>query len=274
MKFDIAITNPPYDRNLHLKILEKVIPHCEETINISPIRWLQDPLAKYKKNSDYNKFKESIAEKIEDVRVLTQNETDTMFGIQFNASIGIIKCSKKAGFDLTSIVNNKFISIYDKAIKKASKMKIVAYKDSKKDTFVPVCLLAGHTAVEDGFVFGISFARDRYKYFVHNKCQCERFYGQTPQECKSYNLRTFDTVPVIEFETKEEAKTFMTLSRQIASHILSVAIRRMATYHQKDFHSQMTTQSRGTTSASVTTSRSLATSQTLKQNRAANGKKS
>ncbi len=36
MKFDIAIANPPYRRNLHLKIVEKVIPHCEEVINISP----------------------------------------------------------------------------------------------------------------------------------------------------------------------------------------------------------------------------------------------
>ena len=48
--------NPPYDGNLHLKILEKVIPIADKVINISPVRWLQDPLAKYKKNSDYKKF--------------------------------------------------------------------------------------------------------------------------------------------------------------------------------------------------------------------------
>ena len=63
MKFDVAIMNPPYDGNLHLKILEKVIPIADKVVNISPARWLQDPLAKYKKNSDYNKFENSISKK-------------------------------------------------------------------------------------------------------------------------------------------------------------------------------------------------------------------
>jgi len=40
-KFDIAVCNPPYDGSLHLKILEKVIPYAEETINISPISAFQ-----------------------------------------------------------------------------------------------------------------------------------------------------------------------------------------------------------------------------------------
>lgn len=35
-KFDVAIMNPPYDGNLHLKILEKVIPIADKIINISP----------------------------------------------------------------------------------------------------------------------------------------------------------------------------------------------------------------------------------------------
>ena len=50
--------NPPYNGNLHLKIIDKVIKACpdSEIINLSPIRWLQDPLAEYKKNSDYNRF--------------------------------------------------------------------------------------------------------------------------------------------------------------------------------------------------------------------------
>src|SRR5574344_1788418 len=41
-KFDVAIMNPPYDKNLHLKILEAVIPVAEKVVNISPVRWLQD----------------------------------------------------------------------------------------------------------------------------------------------------------------------------------------------------------------------------------------
>ena len=76
-KFDVAIMNPPYDGNLHLKILEKVISVADKVVNISPIRWLQDPLAKYKKNSDYNKFENSISKKIDDIEIV--NEFDIIF---------------------------------------------------------------------------------------------------------------------------------------------------------------------------------------------------
>src|SRR5574344_1529807 len=40
-KFDVAIMNPPYDGNLHLKILEKVIPIAEKVVNISPVLWIK-----------------------------------------------------------------------------------------------------------------------------------------------------------------------------------------------------------------------------------------
>ena len=50
------IMNPPYNRNLHLKILQEAMKHGDEIVNLSPIRWLQDPLAEYKKNSDWFRF--------------------------------------------------------------------------------------------------------------------------------------------------------------------------------------------------------------------------
>lgn len=40
-KFDVAIMNPPYDRNLHLKILEAVIPIANKVVNISPVLWMK-----------------------------------------------------------------------------------------------------------------------------------------------------------------------------------------------------------------------------------------
>ena len=56
MKFDHIIMNPPYCRNLHLKILNEAIHHSDDVVNLSPIRWLQDPLAEYKRNSDFKRF--------------------------------------------------------------------------------------------------------------------------------------------------------------------------------------------------------------------------
>ena len=34
MKFDCIIMNPPYKRNLHLKILDEAIKHLNETIAV------------------------------------------------------------------------------------------------------------------------------------------------------------------------------------------------------------------------------------------------
>lgn len=42
-RFDFAIMNPPYDRNLHLKFLEKVIKVADKTVCIHPAKWLQYP---------------------------------------------------------------------------------------------------------------------------------------------------------------------------------------------------------------------------------------
>ena len=76
-KFDIAIMNPPYDGNLHLKILEKVIPIADKVVNISPIRWLQDPFAEYKKSTDWKKF-EDIRKRIESVDVIDPVEIHSL----------------------------------------------------------------------------------------------------------------------------------------------------------------------------------------------------
>ena len=46
MKFDCIIMNPPYCRNLHLKILNEAICYSDDIVNLSPIKWLQDPLAR------------------------------------------------------------------------------------------------------------------------------------------------------------------------------------------------------------------------------------
>ena len=132
MKFDVAIMNPPYDGNLHLKILEKVIPVADKVVNISPARWLQDPLAKYKKNSDYNKFENSISKKIENIKIIPAVQSNKIFNISFgNMAILLIG---KGGFDYNTFNNNVFVnkivnkcslSIMDKSTKEGSKVAIL-----------------------------------------------------------------------------------------------------------------------------------------------------
>lgn len=114
-KFDCCIMNPPYNGNLHLQILEKVIPMADEVVNISPVRWLQDPLAKYKKNSDYIKYEESISKKIDSCEIIKSDIANKLFDISFG-DLGIYKISK-GGFNYNFAQNNslvnKFISKND-----------------------------------------------------------------------------------------------------------------------------------------------------------------
>ena len=96
MKFDCIIMNPPYQRNLHLKILAEAIKHLKDEksvcVNLSPIRWLQDPIAKNKKNSDFNKFEESVAKHIEQLNAIKASEAQALFGAGFWNNLGVYVC--------------------------------------------------------------------------------------------------------------------------------------------------------------------------------------
>ena len=57
MKFDCIIINPPYRKNLHLKILSEAIKHLKDDgtcVNLSPDNWLMkhnvnNPIGEYRK---------------------------------------------------------------------------------------------------------------------------------------------------------------------------------------------------------------------------------
>lgn len=99
MRFSYAIMNPPYDRNLHLKFLEKVIGVADKVVNISPVRWLQDPFAPYVKGSDLLKFEDSVAKKIESLEILPAKSASYAFNTDFVMNVGIYTCSDKGGYD-------------------------------------------------------------------------------------------------------------------------------------------------------------------------------
>ena len=100
MKFDVAIMNPPYDRNLHLKILEAVIPHAEKVVNISPVRWLQDPFAPYSTRSDYCKFENSVSKHIKDLEVIPAKNASELFQeASFTMNLGIYTCDSEGGYN-------------------------------------------------------------------------------------------------------------------------------------------------------------------------------
>ena len=93
--------NPPYCRNLHLKILNEAICYSDDIVNLSPIRWLQDPLAEYKKNSDWKKF-ENVRNHIEGIEVVSRECAAEVFDIRLNSDLGIyhLQSDIKSNLDL------------------------------------------------------------------------------------------------------------------------------------------------------------------------------
>ena len=63
-----------------------------EIVNLSPIRWLQDPLAEYKKNSDYKKFSD-IRKKLTSLEEIKAVDAEKVFniGLPFNLGVYYIK---------------------------------------------------------------------------------------------------------------------------------------------------------------------------------------
>lgn len=86
---DLDVMNPPYDGNLHLKILNRVLnTNSSCIINISPIRWIEDVFAVDKKNSDYYKYAD-VREKIKSVDVISARDSQDLFDIINAANLGI-----------------------------------------------------------------------------------------------------------------------------------------------------------------------------------------
>ena len=122
MTYDFILMNPPYNRNLHLKIVEQSIPMLSDNgilVNLSPIRWLQDPSAIYKKSSDYYKFEESVAKHIKSLGVVTAETAAELFNAAMIMNLGIYVIDKGT-YDLYKKFNRN--SIVDKVVEKETEV--------------------------------------------------------------------------------------------------------------------------------------------------------
>ena len=93
MTYDCIIGNPPYDGNLHLKIINSVLPYLKEDGTASfihPARWLQDPLAEYKSGTDKVRFK-NIVKRLEDVKFIDKKTANNRFNIINDSELMISK---------------------------------------------------------------------------------------------------------------------------------------------------------------------------------------
>lgn len=108
MKFDCIIQNSPYNRGLHLKILAEAIKHLKDDeskcVNLSPVRWLQDPLAIHKAGSDYKKFENTISKHIQSLDLFDAKLAQQMFNSAQYENLGIYECNLDGGYDYTKMM--------------------------------------------------------------------------------------------------------------------------------------------------------------------------
>src|SRR5574344_1338338 len=88
-KFDVAIMNPPYDGNLHLKILEKVIPIAEKVVNVSPANQF---FAAKRLLKEYPLIQKSkvLKNNITNVELIAPEKASKIFNVAFAGPLMII----------------------------------------------------------------------------------------------------------------------------------------------------------------------------------------
>lgn len=108
MKFSSFIMNPPYG-SLHLPILQKMVEYIVKNggtgVSLQPVRWLQDPLWKYKNNSDANKYKKDFENNISNIEVIPVKQAVKYFtgSADITMDLGIYTLIKNDKFEYDSL---------------------------------------------------------------------------------------------------------------------------------------------------------------------------
>lgn len=93
MKFDLVFSNPPYNSNIDIKILNEIIDVADEFVVVHPSTWLIDIK---NRNSTFKKFKKTTQSVIQSVDLFNGND---IFGIQLEVPCAIIHYNHKINND-------------------------------------------------------------------------------------------------------------------------------------------------------------------------------
>ena len=152
MKFDRIVMNPPYQRNLHLKILAEAIKHLKDDgtcVNLSPVLWLEDPHAHMKSKSNLVKFDNSIVNKCEQLDVVDKDTANQLFNTGLFANLGIYVCKKNAkGIDSKNFWKRNFedweIEVFDKVYALKTHIEDKCENNKRDGIRVPIAFIAGN----------------------------------------------------------------------------------------------------------------------------------
>ena len=206
MKFDCIIMNPPYSRNLHLKILAEAIKHLKDEksvcVNLSPVRWLQDPLMLQKSKSDYHRFEKSILNHTKHIDVIDKIDAQRIFeSTVMGADLGIYVCGGNGGFDCTSLVNPIVKKIVDK-----QNSHINLEYDKKDGIRVRFPIINNNGGSGNGRKIGLA-TFGKLLYFVDGKKDGKPWYEWYMKN--QYSKITDDIPFSAKFNTEKEAQNFI-----------------------------------------------------------------
>ena len=91
MTINRVLMNPPYNKDLHLKVLAtiiKALPTDCEIVNISPISWLENPVLEYK-NSSFKKYLTSVLPYVNKIQCIDATSACKAFNIEGGCDLGI-----------------------------------------------------------------------------------------------------------------------------------------------------------------------------------------
>ncbi len=190
-KFDLTIMNPPYDRNLHLKILEQVVPLSLVTINISPTGYLHDlpSVRGIKERSTLSQYKSSVAEHIYKHSHVSQEMANDMFDIGSFVPVDITCYDNK--------VHDDYLHVWESSEWKLSEVfnkVIVDYVKNKGES------IWAHSDIEPG----------------EHSIKLSGIHGH-PGKCDEYDIMTHDikiasdrdsNLNYVSFSTEEEKENF------------------------------------------------------------------
>ena len=206
MKFDCIVMNPPYVRNLHLKILAEAIKHLKDEksvcVNLSPVRWLQDPLMQQKSKSDYHRFEKSILNHTKHIDVIDKIDAQRIFeSTVMGADLGIYVCGGNGGFDCTSLVNPIVKKIVDK-----QNSHINLEYDKKDGIRVRFPIINNNGGSGNGRKIGLA-TFGKLLYFVDGKKDGKPWYEWYMKN--QYSKITDDIPFSAKFNTEKEAQNFI-----------------------------------------------------------------
>jgi len=216
MKFDLIVGNPPYDRSLHLKILERLLPFGKEIVWISPVRWLQDPLAKYKKTSDLLKYKDTILTRLKEVEVVSAKALCDIFertntdpgknkDAVFTIDLGIYHLSEDVNkdFDPKKLYKNEWF--------------IERVVDGDLDS------VANHYLDKDELDMNIPFVRFSD---IHGPARKANWYEFLTKDQSVVFDKNAKKVGGLNFDTQEEAENFFNYMQTDFIKFLGITIKR------------------------------------------------